>query len=186
MSGVLSSVREKASKTINKAKSAVGMSVPEEEKTTLDEVADMCPQLTYQQRIIGFGTCFTIGYLITFMSFQFFEQLIAGNPVPYVVIYTLGNIISLFSSMFLCGPKGQLKRMFDDTRKMTTTIYLSTLGLSIIVCFIPFDATAKLIILVILLFTQFFSSIWYTLSYIPYARRTVLKCFKREFGDENV
>ncbi len=186
MSGALSSMREKASGAFNKAKSAVGISSPEPEPTVVEEVSEMCPQLTYQQRMIGFGACFLIGYLITFSSFNYFEDLIAGNPVPFVIIYTLGNIMSLLSSMFLCGPKRQVQRMFDDKRKITTIVYLSTLAASIIICLIPFDATAKLIILVILLMTQFFSSIWYTLSYIPMARRAVLKCFKKEFGDDQV
>lgn len=185
MSGALASVREKAKSGLNKAKSAVGMKSPED-NTALDEITEMCPQLTYQQRIIGFATCFTIGWLISSMSFQFFRELVDGNPVPFVVIYSLGNIISLLASMFLCGPSRQLKRMFDDTRKVTTIIYLSALVLSIIICFIPFNASAKLGILVILIITQFFASLWYTLSYIPLARRAVIRCFKKEFADENV
>lgn len=185
MSGALASVREKAKSGLNKAKSAVGIKNPED-NTAIDEISEMCPQLTYQQRIYGFAACFTIGWLISSMSFQFFKDLVDGNPVPFVIIYSLGNIISLLSSMFLCGPARQLRRMFDDTRKVTTIVYLSALVLSIIVCFIPFNSSAKLLILVILIITQFFASLWYTLSYIPLARRTVLRCFKKEFGDENV
>ena len=185
MSGALASIKDVTSRSVKRAKSAVGITNPED-NTALDEVAEMCPKLTYQQRMVGFGCCFGIGYLITFTSFQFFEELINGNPIPFVIIYTLGNIISLFSSMFLCGPSRQLKRMFDDTRKITTIVYLSALCLSIIVCFIPFDAGVKLGILVILLLIQFGASTWYTLSYIPLARRAVKKCVKRELGDDAV
>lgn len=187
MSGALATVREKAASSIKKAKSAVGITVPEENNTSMrDEMAEMCPQLTYQQRMAGFGVCFSLGWLISILSFNFFEDLILGNPVPFVIIYTLGNVISLCSSMFLCGPKRQFKRMFDDKRKITTIVYLSTLILAIIVCFIPFNNTVKLSILVILLVAQFLSSFWYTMSYIPFARKTIINCFKREFGDENV
>ncbi len=63
------------------------------------------------------------------------------------ILLQLGNIISLFSSMFLCGPKRQFKNMFDKKRKVVTIVYLSTLLLSIIICFIPFDKTAKLLVL---------------------------------------
>jgi hypothetical protein len=186
MSGALATAREKASQSVKRAKRAVGI-IPEEEKTALDEMADMCPQLTYQQRMIGFGTCFTIGWLISCMSFNFFEELIAGDPVPFVILYSVGNIISLLSASFLCGPKRQLKRMFDDKRKITTIVYLSALVLCIIVAFIPMPSTIKLTILVLLLFVQFCASLWYSLSYIPLARRAVKKCFKREFGgDDNV
>ena len=99
MSGALASVREKAKSGLNKAKSAVGIKNPED-NTAIDEISEMCPQLTYQQRIYGFAACFTIGWLISSMSFQFFKDLVDGNPVPFVIIYSLGNIISLLSSMF--------------------------------------------------------------------------------------
>mmetsp|Transcript_26790 Transcript_26790/g.40247 ORF Transcript_26790/g.40247 Transcript_26790/m.40247 type:complete len:189 (-) Transcript_26790:1529-2095(-) len=187
MSGALAAVREKASLGLNKAKSAVGITkTPEPENTNaLDDMAEFCPQLTYKQRVYGFAVCFGIGYLITIMSFNFFDELRDnGNPVPFVIFYTLGNVISLLASMFLCGFKTQFKRMFDDTRKVTTIVYLSTLVASIIICFIPFNPDLKLLILVLLLIAQFIASTWYTLSYIPFARRAVKKCFKREFGDE--
>ena len=49
--------------------------------------------------------------------------------------------------MFLCGPKRQFKNMFDKKRKEVTIIYLSTLVLSIVVCFITFNKDIKLLIL---------------------------------------
>mmetsp|Transcript_8519 Transcript_8519/g.10774 ORF Transcript_8519/g.10774 Transcript_8519/m.10774 type:complete len:188 (+) Transcript_8519:157-720(+) len=187
MPGALASVREKASKSINRAAGAMGIETKSsEDNTALDEMAELCPKLTYQQRITGFVSCWCIGYVITFMSFNFFIDLIEGNPVPFVVLYTFGNIVSLCSSMFLCGPKRQFKRMFDDTRKIITIVYLSTLLLSIIICFIPFNSTAKLAILVILLITQFLASIWYNLSFIPLARRSVKKFFNNQFDGEAV
>lgn len=183
VNATLDSLRDKASKTVTRAKSAVGMKT-NEEPTVVEEVSEFCPKLTYKERLYGFGFCFTIGYLITFMSFKFFEDLIAGNPVPYVILYTFGNCISLLSSMFLCGPKRQFQRMFDDTRKITTIIYLSSLLASIIVCFLPLPSNLKLIILVLLLLTQLLASIWYTMSYIPLARRAFKRCVNRELGEE--
>mmetsp|Transcript_30073 Transcript_30073/g.46010 ORF Transcript_30073/g.46010 Transcript_30073/m.46010 type:complete len:185 (-) Transcript_30073:192-746(-) len=175
----LSSIKEKAARGMNRAANAVGIErTNTQDSNTMDEIAEFCPKLTYQQRMIGFGSCFVLGYLITFTSFNYFEDLILGNPVPFVLVYTLGNIISLFSAMFLCGPKRQFKNMFDDKRKTTTIVYLSTLLLSIIVAFIPFESSIKLSILLLLLFVQFFSSIWYSLSYIPFARKAVKKCFR--------
>lgn len=87
--------------------------------------------------------------------------------------------------MFLCGPRKQFKNMFDKKRKIATIVYLSTLATSIIICFIPFNQRSKLGILVILLIVQFLASIWYSLSYIPFARRAVKKCFKNTI-DEGV
>jgi hypothetical protein len=206
---MLESVKQKASSGFNAAKSAVGIQT---EKSQIDEIAEFCPNLTWNQRIYGFAACYVIGYLITFMSFNFFTQLIEGDPVPFVVIYSelililssrflimivfknsqhllipshtgLGNIISLCSAMFLCGPKRQFKKMFDDTRRTVTIIYLTTLAASIILCLIKFDKDVKLGILIALLITQFFSSIWYSLSYIPLARRAVKKFFRQQVDD---
>jgi hypothetical protein len=79
------SVKQKASTGFNAAKSAVGIQT---EKSQVDEIAEFCPSLTWNQRIYGFATCYVIGYIITFMSFNFFTDLIEGDPVPFVVIYS--------------------------------------------------------------------------------------------------
>mmetsp|Transcript_286 Transcript_286/g.407 ORF Transcript_286/g.407 Transcript_286/m.407 type:complete len:89 (+) Transcript_286:111-377(+) len=86
--------------------------------------------------------------------------------------------------MFLCGPKKQFKNMFDKKRKVVTIVYLSTLFTSIVICFITFNQDIKLAVLVLLLMVQVCASIWYSLSYIPFARRAVKKCFKNSIGDD--
>jgi len=138
------------------------------------------------QRIIGFAVCFGTGYLITFMSFGMFVELAEGDPVPFVLIYTLGHILSLSSSGFLVGPKRQCKNMFDKTRKWTTIVFLSTMIITLITCFVPMDSSAKLFTLILLLLIQLCASLWYSLSYIPFARRAVKKFLKSAVGlDEN-
>ena len=74
--------------------------------------------------------------------------------------------------------------MFDKKRKVVTIVFLSTLLASIVICFIPINKDVKLAILVLLLLVQVCASVWYSLSYIPFARRAVKKCFKNNFGDE--
>ena len=102
MSGALASIKSKASSGMNKAATAVGIqraSTEDSNANTMDELAEFCPQLTYQQRMIGFGTCFVLGYFITFASFRFFRELIDGNPVPFVILYckclTLNRALNL-------------------------------------------------------------------------------------------
>ena len=85
----LSSIKEKAARGMNRAASAVGIErTNTQDSNTMDEIAEFCPKLTYQQRMIGFGSCFVLGYLITFTSFNYFEDLILGNPVPFVLVYS--------------------------------------------------------------------------------------------------
>ena len=116
------------------------------------------------------------------MSFKFFVQLIEGYPIPFAVNYTVGNILAMSASGFLCGPKKQFRNMFDDTRKTVSIVYLSCLGSTLAIVFIPLYWAAKLSILLVLLITQCGANIWYSLSYIPYGRRTALRLAKRHLG----
>ena len=63
----------------------------------------------HSQRLIGFVICYAAGYMITFSSFHYFVRVVEGHPMPFVVSYTFGNVLSLLSSMFLCGPNRQYK-----------------------------------------------------------------------------
>ena len=74
--------------------------------------------------------------------------------------------------------------MFDETRKDTSTIYLSCLGLTLVIIFIPMPGALKLLLLLSLTITQFCASLWYSLSYIPYGRRTALRFLKNSLGIE--
>mmetsp|Transcript_486 Transcript_486/g.1107 ORF Transcript_486/g.1107 Transcript_486/m.1107 type:complete len:240 (+) Transcript_486:147-866(+) len=190
------SMRENMSKASDSVKSGLGLPTPQASDDNsdagsdassrmLDEVSELCPKLTYHQRIMGFGICFTCGYLMTFMSFRLFIKLVEGNPAPFVFLYTSGNVMSLMSSMFLSGPKRQCQSMFDEKRQMTSITYLVSLACSIAVCFIPIPTGPKIGLLVLLLLVQMAASLWYTLSYIPYGRATA-KRMLRSFmsGDE--
>jgi len=158
----------------------------EQSSTFVEEAADLlCPELTFQQRLIGFASCFTIAYLITFMSFKFFVHLIEGDPVPFAVNYTIGNMLATSASGFLCGPKRQFRNMFDDKRKMVSTVYLSCLATTLVVTFLPLQWALKLALLIALLITQCGANIWYSLSYIPYGRKTALRFVKKFLGINN-
>ena len=116
------------------------------------------------------------------MSFKFFIQLIEGYPVPFALNYSFGNLLALASSWFLCGPKRQYRNMFDERRRLTSLTYLSCLVGTLVVVFIPCPTGLRLGTLLLLLITQCGASLWYSLSYIPYGRRTALNIFKRTFG----
>jgi hypothetical protein len=76
--------------------------------------------------------------------------------------------------------------MFDEKRRVTSTVYLSCLVATLVVVFVPLPGRGiKLITLMLLMMTQFCASCWYTLSYIPYGRRTALRFMKRAVGIED-
>jgi hypothetical protein len=76
------------------------------------------------------------------------------------------------STTFLVGPARQLRYMFDRTRVIATLIYLACLGGTLWAGF----ARADLAIVLALLVAQFCALVWYTASYIPYARNAIQSC----------
>jgi Got1/Sft2-like family len=120
--------------------------------------------------------------LITFFSFKFFIELVEGRPVPFALNYSFGNLLSLCSMTFLCGPQKQFKNMFDEKRKFTSITYLSCLVATLACVVIPFPGFLRLLLLVLLVLAQFCAAVWYSLSYIPFGRRWALKCIKRQLG----
>lgn len=72
--------------------------------------------------------------------------------------------------------------MFDDKRRITSITYLTCLVSTLVVLFIPLPRLLMFLVLVLLTLTQFCASVWYSLSYIPYGRRTVSKYLKRQLG----
>jgi hypothetical protein len=77
--------------------------------------------------------------------------------------------------------------MFDETRRWTTVVYLSCLVATLAVIFIPIQSIVKLCLLLILILTQCGANVWYSLSYIPYGRRTFLRFLKNAAGlDEEI
>ncbi|GMI13514.1 hypothetical protein TrVE_jg11287 [Triparma verrucosa] len=139
----------------------------------------ICPKMSYTTRFYGFCGCFAFGWLITMMSFSRFVHLLRGEPVPFVLMYTLGNIISLCASMFLAGPKRQFKNMTDEKRRVVAIVYVISILSTLLVCFISMNNGLRIALLVTLLVTQFCALLWYTLSYIPYGRTMATACLKK-------
>jgi Got1/Sft2-like family len=138
--------------------------------------AGCLPSLTFQQRIIGFGSCFALGMLISFLS-----TLNLLNPVSFASLYSFGNMLALMSTGFLVGPVKQCKNMFHQKRIWATLIYLVILIITLVVAFSA-DFGGKTIFMIVLIICQFLALTWYTLSYIPFARDLVKQCFASRFS----
>lgn len=76
--------------------------------------------------------------------------------------------------MFLMGPCAQMKRMFDTVRIAATIIYLVAIALTLYFAFSKLKA--KIIPVVACGIVQLLALLWYSLSYIPYARTMARKC----------
>lgn len=153
---------------------------PEPEETTLLQQLttslDEATTLNRTDRLIGFAVCMAIALLFTLLSglcfFPFF------NPVKFAVMYTISNVFSISSTMFLMGPCAQLKRMFDSNRWAATTLYLLALVGTLVTAFLTKNGLLVLICLVL----QIGAYVWYCLSYIPFARTLVSKVSTWFFG----
>jgi hypothetical protein len=129
----------------------------------------LCPSLSYKQRIIGFIVCLGIGIVMEVIAFV---TLFNQQYVEFGVINTIANCFALGSTFFLTGPKKQLKKMFEQTRIIATIVYLITLvGTFVVALWLKIAWLTILMVIV-----QYIAMIWYSISYIPFARDAVKKC----------
>ncbi|CAL2257822.1 unnamed protein product [Prunus armeniaca] len=129
-----------------------------------------------QQRFYGFAICLAAGLTCTLLS-----MLVFFHPIKFGITFTLGNLLSLGSTAFLIGPKRQVTMMLDPVRIYATAIYLASI---IIALFCALYVHNKLLTLLAILL-EFGALIWYSLSYIPFARAMLSKimvaCFDTDF-----
>ncbi|XP_038059632.1 vesicle transport protein SFT2B-like isoform X1 [Patiria miniata] len=130
--------------------------------------------LSWSTRLKGFIACFVIGCLLSVLSTFALIFPTAANLKLFAVLYTLGNITAMASTMFLMGPVKQLKNMFKEKRLIATGLVFLFLALTL--CAALWWNIA--ILAIIFCICQFLALIWYSLSYIPYARDAVTKCFQ--------
>ena len=130
-----------------------------------------CPNLTYTQRIIGFSIAAGCGYLLSFVGTL---TLIGGfseqNVATFAALYVCGNLIALFATGFLLGPKNQCVKMWEIRRRYTTAFYLFMLIVVLVAAVAKYDLDGKIYLILFLLFIQICAGCWYGLSYIPYGR----------------
>lgn len=143
----------------------------DEEQGIVTQIIDSST-LSWSTRIKGFLICFILGFVFSIMG-SFFLFLKNGLTL-FGIFYTLGNITALSSTCFLMGPLNQLKKMFASTRIIATALVLILILLTLFSAF-WWKKTGLVILFCIL---QFIAMTWYSISYIPYARDAVKKCFE--------
>lgn len=144
-----------------------------------EEKDESCfPSLSYKERLIGFCVCFGLGILLQILSMGSTLGVVLGKPEKFAVLYTFGNIISIFGTFFLFGPSAQISKMKDESRREVSIIFVGSLIMTLVCVYI---LKAKLLTIVFLVI-QFCSYIWYCLSYIPFGRSVVLAGIKSTIG----
>ena len=143
-----------------------------------EEICSVCPKLSYTQRLTGCIACMAFGFLLDFGSFFRMSKLLHGDPTPFVMTVTLGNIVALCGTCFLSGPQTQVKRMFKKTRRIASILYIVSIVVSLAVCFGLKDWRFQGLALLFCVIVQWFAALWYCLSYIPFARQWAKSCCK--------
>nr|XP_020474768.1 vesicle transport protein SFT2B-like isoform X1 [Monopterus albus] len=121
-------------------------------------------------RMKGFAVCFCLGAFCSILGTCLLWIPGFGLAV-FAVLYTVGNIFSLASTMFLTGPCRQLRTMCAKERALATIIMLVCLALTLCAAFWWKNNGLALLFCVL----QFLAFTWYGLSYIPFARDAVIK-----------
>lgn len=158
----------------NRIRTNTGFEAQEDEPQTLLQQLDEATTLSRMQRIYGFAICLGIG-----LAFGFLASLFLLLPVKFAILYTVSNIFSIGSTMFLMGPMKQLGKMFDKGRIVATCTYLASLGLTLWAAL----WLHNIVLTIVFLAVQFCALVWYCLSYIPYARQVATSMGRSVFGE---
>ncbi|ETW85711.1 hypothetical protein HETIRDRAFT_379793 [Heterobasidion irregulare TC 32-1] len=147
--------------------------------------------LTRTQRLYGFAGCFGVGFLLSILGtvFLFLGALTTFACACFIVdlggimmmtgasfravLYAIGTVVSLIGTGFLIGFFKQVKMMFKPVRVVATILFLVSIGLIFVGAFVLNSGILCIIFVII----EYLAFLWYTLSYIPYARSAVLKVF---------
>ncbi|XP_057306150.1 vesicle transport protein SFT2B-like isoform X2 [Hydractinia symbiolongicarpus] len=156
---------------MDKIKRAFGQK--EDESSIVTEINE-ATTLSWGTRIRCFIVCFLVGIFCSILG----TIMLWRNVKLFAVLYTFGNLCALASTCFLMGPFKQLKNMFKEKRLIATIVMLLSLVLTLCAAFWWNSKPLALLFCVI----QYLAMTWYCLSYIPFARDAVKKCFESCLG----
>ena len=87
------------------------------------------------------------------------------------------------SPIIINQPKAQWTRMWRESRRVATLLYLGSLALTLLVAFCYTHIWGpKGLYLLILMICQYVAITWYCLSYIPFAQDFVRNIVRRRFS----
>ena len=75
------------------------------------------------------------------------------------------------------------KKMMASTRIIATSVYVAMMTITLLLVFYPDEIPLRLLFIVIAIVLQFAALVWYTLTFIPFAREIVTQmCCKCNDG----
>lgn len=101
--------------------------------------------------------------------------VVFAKPIKFAVLFTLGNVFAVGSTAFLLGPGQQIRMMFDPVRVYASAIYIGCVVIALICALWIHNKILTILAIV----GELCALIWYSLSYIPFARRMVSELMVR-------
>ncbi|KAL3524405.1 hypothetical protein ACH5RR_017239 [Cinchona calisaya] len=141
----------------------------------LDEPEGGLCSLSPTQRVYGFAACLLAGLVCMFLS-----MIVFIKPIKFALLFTFGNMLAVGSTAFLIGPGQQIRMMLDPVRIYATAIYVGCVVIALICALLIHSK----ILTIIAIICEICALIWYSLSYIPFARRIVSELTVRLFDTE--
>ena len=133
------------------------------------------PTCDWETRVMGFLSCFAIGLALSLSSLFSFPLILVGDPGPFAWKYSIGNLVSLASSVFLVGLRTQCELMASPVRIGASAAYVLSIAVTIIAALMLENALITIIAMLI----QFCALAWYCESFIPFGRSMIRKCVGR-------
>ncbi|XP_020587849.1 vesicle transport protein SFT2A-like [Phalaenopsis equestris] len=126
--------------------------------------SDCSCSLSPLQRLYAFAVCLVAG-----LAFLLLSLIVFARPIKFAVMFSFGNLLAIGSTAFLIGPVQQTRMMLDPVRIYATSVYIISVILALVCALWIHNKVLTLIVMVI----EICALIWYSLSYIPFARRMV-------------
>lgn len=120
------------------------------------------PSFSKKQRIIGFMTSLGLGLFCFGMAVSFLPMLVI-NPRKFSLLFSLGSAFTLSSFSFLWGPYNHVVHLLSKDRLPFTTIYISSLALTLYFAM----GLQSAILTPIAACIQVMALVWFIVSYIP-------------------
>jgi len=136
------------------------------------------PALSFKTRFYGFVACAGIGICLSVLGTI---MLIFFSTKIFSILYSLGNLCTLCSTGFLIGPWKQVQQMTDPNRLIATIVFFLALGTTLAIALTNGNAGLCMLCVII----QMCAFVWYSISYIPFAREFVISVGSTIMSDEN-
>ncbi|KAH9646413.1 Vesicle transport protein [Citrus sinensis] len=140
----------------------------EREESFLEDESDGICSLSYTQRMYAFAACLLAGLSI----------IVFVRPIKFAILFTFGNLLAVGSTAFVIGPAQQINMMFDSARIYATTVYLVCVLIALICALLIHSK----ILTILAIICEICALLWYSLSYIPFARRMISELMIRLSG----